>query len=167
MWYVIQVKTGDENKIITLCKKSLMKESEEVFTPTRVITKRIKGIDMSVETLLFPGYCFFITEDIEDLFFRLKAVKELTKILRMGDDFVPLTSKEETFISRLSGRNHRVEASTGYIEGDRVIITNGPIKGLEGLITKINRHKKCAVLKTELFGRSSEITVGLEIVEKR
>jgi transcriptional antiterminator NusG len=36
-----------------------------------------------------------------------------------------------------------------------------------GKVKKIDRHKRLAVLQVEFFGRLTDVTVGLEIVEKR
>ena len=57
--------------------------------------------------------------------------------------------------------------SKGLIVNDQVIIREGPLKGNEGLIKKIDRHKRRAYLELEMFGRTVETQVGLEIVEKR
>ena len=48
-----------------------------------------------------------------------------------------------------------------------MIIQTGPLKGNEGLIKKIDRHKRKAWLELNLLGRTVETQVGLEIVEKR
>ena len=166
MWYVIQVKSGNEHKIKSICEKCLKYENEDVFIPIKIVKKRFKGIDKEIQTKLFPGYIFFLTEDVDGLFFRLKRVKELTKILKTGDVFVPLTEQEEAFLKRLMNPEYKVEMSFGFIEGERVVITEGPVMGLEGMIKRIDRHKKQAVLKTEFFGKPTEIMVGLEIIDK-
>ena len=56
--------------------------------------------------------------------------------------------------------------SVGVIEKDKVKIQEGPLVGMEGLIKKIDRHKRQAVLEMEMFGRKVEMKVGVEIVEK-
>ena len=57
--------------------------------------------------------------------------------------------------------------SEGYIEGDKVRVTAGPLCGLEGLIKKIDRHKRTACLEFDMFGQTVSTSVGLEITEKR
>lgn len=42
----------------------------------------------------------------------------------------------------------------------------GPLQGMEGYIRKINRHKRKAWVSIEMFGRSVDMEVGLEIVKK-
>ena len=60
-----------------------------------------------------------------------------------------------------------MKMSEGIIEGDQIIVTRGPLCGKEGLIQKIDRHKRKAWLEMKMFGREQRVEVGLEIVEKR
>lgn len=59
-----------------------------------------------------------------------------------------------------------IKMSHGYIENDRIVITDRPMKDYEGTIKKINRHKRKSIIEVEFFGRNMEISVGLEIVRK-
>lgn len=59
-----------------------------------------------------------------------------------------------------------VAMSTGIIENDQVRILTGPLQGMEGYIRKINRHKRKAWVSIEMFGRSVDMEVGLEIIKK-
>jgi transcriptional antiterminator NusG len=56
--------------------------------------------------------------------------------------------------------------SKGIIEGDQIIVERGPLKGYEGFIKKIDRHKRIAFIDIELFNTITTIKVGLEIVSK-
>ena len=167
MWYVVQVISGQEHNIAEICKIKMLQENEEVVIPMYQRKKKIKGKYELCQAILFPGYVFFDTDEVEDLFYRLKDIKQLTRILRTGDDFTPLHEKEVAFLSQFGRKKHVVEMSVGYIEGDEVIITSGPMVDWTGKVKKIDRHKMIAVLEVEFFGRMTDVTVGLEIVEKR
>ena len=167
MWYVVQVIGGQEHNIARLCEVRLLQENEEVFIPMYQRKKKIKGKYELCEAILFPGYVFFETEEVEDLFFRLKGVQQLTRILQTGEDFTPLHETEVAFLRQFGKEEHVVEMSVGYIEGDEVVITNGPMEEWSGKVKRIDRHKMIAVLEIEFFGRMTDVTVGLEIVEKR
>ena len=65
-----------------------------------------------------------------------------------------------------SSENRTVEMSTGVVEGDDVIILNGPLMGHAGWIKKIDRHKRLAYLEVEMLGRTTTVKLGLEIVVK-
>lgn len=167
MWYVVQVMSGQEHSVAQLCEARLLQENEEVFVPMYQRKKKIKGKYEVCESILFPGYVFFDTEAVEDLFFRLKDVSQLTKILRTGEDFTPLHETEVAFLKQFGKKEHVVEMSVGYIEGEEVVITSGPMENWSGKVKRIDRHKMIAVLEIEFFGRMTDVTVGLEIVEKR
>ena len=149
MWYVIQVRTGKEEEIQLQCEKVIREEVlERCFIPRYEQMKRYQGKWHKEKKILFPGYVFLVSEDEEHLHFELKKVIGLTKLIGTGDEIV-------------------VGVSKGMIVDDKVIIQTGPLKGNEGLIKKIDRHKRKAWLELELFGRTVETQVGLEIVEKR
>lgn len=172
MWYVIQVMTGDEEKIALMCRKLIGTTDDEdgvlqsCFIPCTKRQRRYRGEWHMEQRPLCPGYVFLVSGRPEELFLQLKHVPGLTKLLGTGWEFVPLTEAEEEFLQRLGGDDTVVEMSTGVSENDRIIVKGGPLIGMEGYIKKIDRHKRIARLEVEMMGRVMEIQVGLEIVEK-
>ena len=79
---------------------------------------------------------------------------------------MPLTADERDWFLAFSDAAHVVRMSEGVIEGDTVKVTRGPLMGREGLIRKIDRHKRRAYLEVTMFGRTIPASVGLEIVRK-
>ena len=167
MWYVVQVRTGDELKISNRLKLEVKADGEDIFVPLFERRKCIRGEWTKVNTPLFPGYIFFQTNNVEDMYGRLKKINAFTRILMTGDVYTPISSEEERFIETLTGDDHIVETSVGVIEGDQIIIKRGPLYGLEGSIIKINRHKRIAIIRAEFMGGPREIKVGLEIIDKK
>ena len=167
MWYVVQVRTGDELKISSRLKLEIKTDDEDIFVPLFERRKCIRGEWTRVTTPLFPGYIFFQTNDVLDMYKRLKKIDAFTRILMTGDTYTPISSEEERFIETLTGDDHIVETSVGVIEGDQIIIKRGPLYGLEGSIIKINRHKRIAIIRAEFMGGPREIKVGLEIIDKK
>ena len=167
MWYVIQTQTGKES-IVKLTMENVI--SREAFEECRIIyyegKRKYKGIWHVEQRRMFPGYLFVITDHLEQLRSELFKIPRMTKLLRTGEDIVPLSSKEEEFIRRLSGDSSLVTMSYGIQEGDRVIIRQGSLKGMEYTIRKIDRHKRKAFIEVELLGASRLVEVGLEIVSK-
>lgn len=168
MWYVIQVRTDMEEETRKQCEKIIDKEIlEKSFIPMYEQERKYQGKWHRELRVLFPGYVFLVSEDKEKLFFELKRVIGLTKMLGTGETIVPLTTEEVNFLLSFGREEQVVEMSEGIIESDRVVITKGPLKGNKGLIKKINRHKRKAWLEIQMFGRTMEMQVGVEIVRKR
>lgn len=167
MWYVVQVRTGTEESIRIQCEKQM---SEEVlrrcFIPYYEESKRIRGRWTTLEKVLFPGYVFMITEKMEKLYDQLHGVIGLTKMIGTGREIVPLREEEIAFMQGIGGEKQVVEMSEGVIEKSRVRITSGPLVGMEGLIRKIDRHKRKAWLEVPMFGSVQTVQVGVEIVAK-
>lgn len=168
MWYVVQVRTGTEESIRIQCEKNLSEEVlERCFIPYYEERKRIRGEWTTQMKILFPGYVFMITEELEKLYDQLRNVIGLTKLIGTGREVVALREDEVGFLKKVGGEEQIVEMSEGIIEDAQVKITSGPLVGMEGCIRKIDRHKRKAWLEVEMFGRIQVVQVGLEIVAKR
>lgn len=168
MWYVLQVRTGTEENIRLQCRNNI---SEAVlsrcFIPYYEEKKRIRGEWRIQKKILFPGYVFVVTEQLDKLYEALKNIIGLTKLIRVGEKIVPLTSDEKNFLLGFGGKEQVARMSTGIIKGTKIIVTQGPLMGKEGYIRKVDRHKRKAWLEMKMFGRVQKIEVGLEIVEKK
>lgn len=166
-WYAVQVKTGKEQDTVDLCRKIVVDEILlESFIPRYERMKRYQGEWHKEQLPMFPGYIFLVTERVDELFRELKAVPELTKILGDGVMFIPIRDEEKALLLNLGNENHVTEMSSGYLVGERVVILSGPMKGIEGKIHKIDRHKRVAVLEVGMFGGCVDVRVGLEIVKR-
>lgn len=169
MWYVIQVFTGKEEQIVLQCRKRIAdpKIMSRCFLPRYMCKRRYEGAWNTEEKLLFPGYVFLVSDNGEELFLSLKKIDGLTKMIGTGQEIVPLSREEVGILQRLGGEEQLVETSTGIMVSDQIIVTDGPLQGMEGCIKKIDRHKRLAWIEVPLMGRILEARVGLEVVEKR
>ena len=167
MWYVIQVYTGRELEIAQQCRDRVAEEGEDVFVPLAERWTKIRGERTLITSRLFPGYVFIETERIEDFYTRLNRIYGMTKVLRTGDEMTPIQKEEEEYLRRLGGEEHVAKYSEGYIEGDKLVVTSGPLKDFEGNVKKILRHKRLVVMEVSLLGQTVEVTLGLGIVERR
>lgn len=168
-WYVVQVATGKEEAMCRLVERVADEGTlEECFTPRYETQKKVRGEWVSVRQVLFPGYLIAVTSNVEALCARLREVPEFARLLSVGETFAPLSDEDRAWIGAFTQRGSRtVGMSMGVIEGDRVIVTSGPLVGQEALIKSINRRKSTAYLELEMFGRKLTTKVGLGIVARR
>lgn len=167
MWYVIQVYTGKELEIAQQCRDRVVEDGEDVFVPLAERWTKIRGERTLITSRLFPGYVFIETDRIEDFYKRLNRIYAMTKVLRTGDEMTPIQKEEEEYLRKLGGDEHLVKYSEGYIEGDKLVVTSGPLKDFEGNVKKILRHKRLVVMEVSLLGQTVEVTLGLGVVEKK
>lgn len=166
-WYVMQVRGGTEHQIQLQCRKQIPGSIlEECFIPVYEEKKRLGGEWKLQKKILFPGYVFAVTEEPKCLIEELRKVSGYTRVIGTGNEIVPLSEEEVTFLEEMGGKDQVVQMSEGVIENEKVIVRSGPLRGKEGYIRKIDRHKRKAILEVEMFGRLQRVEVGLEIVSK-
>lgn len=172
MWYAVWTRTGQEIKLLELCKQRIQQQETDAapfqscFVPKYERAWRNKGRWEKREEILFPGYLFFVTQNPDRLFELLKEIPEFTKLLGDEDGPIPLYEHEVKFLQKYTNKEHVLEMSTGEMIGDKLAVMTGPLKDYEGKIVHIDRHRRLVVLEMEFFGRVVNMTVGMEIVKR-
>ena len=167
MWYVMQVRAGTEENIRCQCQRLISSDIlEHCFIPHYQQKKRFRSKWHIQEAVLFPGYVFLITPDLEMLIESLRKISGIIRLLGTGGESLPLSEEEVDLLLKLGKEEQLVTMSTGIIENDRVRILNGPLQGMEDCIRKIDRHKRKARIAVEMFGRNIDMEIGLEIIAK-
>lgn len=166
-WYVIQVQSKSEHRLCSKIKDRVSKELysdcfvpqvEYLFKKDGIFEKRIKP--------LFPGYVFVITNNIRDFYDSLKRINGFKKLLTDGEDFSPIRQEEADFIAGITDKDRNISLSEGYIVNSKIVVTSGPLLGREGIIKKIDRHKRLAFIEFDFMGQPQLIKIPLEIVSK-
>ena len=176
-WYVVQVETRRERiaarAITYACAGATVGDAagrqqpllEECFSPSFTHRMRVKGVWKDVDKTLLPGYVIAVTTDPDRLRRRLWRTIELTKLLYMGEAFVPLRDDERAWIDRWTTYGDRVNPiSIAYRKGDQIVVTDGPLKGHEGMITRIIRKRCLAQVELHVNGKKVTTEVGLAVV---
>lgn len=89
-------------------------------------------------------------------------------MLMQGGRFIPLGRDEVELIDGFTRTGTRcVPMSVAVKEGDRVVVSEGPLKGHEALITEMNRHKSLAYLELDICGRRVRTRVGLGVLSAK
>ena len=171
MYYVIQVKTGKEQKAIDDINKNRPdEESFDVFAPYRKIIKKFKGVEKECIERCFPGYIFVETDNVKDLFRQLYFTPGFQKLLGREegtDNFVPLDQDESRMVDILYSKNNNRITEISNIEvkeGETIRVLDGPLMGLETKIKKVNLHKRNVTIEYMMCGRLVSSNVGINII---
>lgn len=160
--FVVQVIGGQEDQAAALIAKIAQGAVEDCFVPKREVAHRKSGQWHRILEKLFPGYVFVRTSAPEQVREVLGRVPAFTRMLTSaGDTCLPLTADEVAWINATTNVDtHVMKMSKGVIEGDRVMVTRGPLKGHEALIARIDRHKRLAWVDMDMFGRQKRFELG-------
>ena len=176
-WYVFYVRTGKENRVVQdiarfADTKGLTAEAIEPFCPLTETYYRTGGVKRYQKRPLFASYVFVETrlgpkEFISEFGSFVYSSQDIIRLLSSGKDNITLPDCERERLEFLLKGKRCVERSVGFINGDTVTITAGPLMSCEGMITYINRHNRYADIELNMFGGKTKARVALEIVEKR
>ncbi len=166
-WYAVQVRTGSEKQ---LCEKIIQTVDAQLYTQCFVpfaeyLVKRDSVYQKRIRPL-FPGYFFIITDQIEQVAAQITKIAQFKRILKSDNIFTPIEQEEADLIAGLYDEEYLVRISKGIIVDSRVIILSGPFQGREGMIRKIDRHRRTGLVEMSMMGRPLQVQIPLEIVEK-
>ena len=164
-WYVLFVQTGKEDFMAARCRELI---SPELLTGAFVLRFQkmfqIRSAWTVKEAVLFPGYVFLETNDITSVRKELRRIPFFKSLLGRDEDQIhPIYLAEKTRLLQFLNKDHVIETSTGYKEGDHIEITAGPLVGHLAEIKRINRHKRTATVEVELAGKKVKMELGLEL----
>jgi len=172
-WYVLFVYNGKENKVVEALNSHFKGEELFPFVPKKDKWFIGKGKKIKEKKLFFPGYVFIETTLNAKEFIRftkhfIETSHDIIRLLHNSDDRndIAVKDRERKAWVYLLGDNKCVEESVGFIENDKVFIEYGPLRGLEGTIKKINRHKREAYIEVEIMGRRMKMSVAVQIIKK-
>ena len=174
-WVILFVRTGTEEELVVTLRNRLNAKEYFPFFPAKELPYKTKGIFRKVRMPLFPGYLFIKTAiEPQSIAGNLKAVlredddfpNDIFRLLHYGKDKnnVVVRESERIFWENLLDADFCIGESKGIIEGDRVRVVSGPLVGREGLIKRIDRHKRKAIIESEMMGSVHRVMVMLEVV---
>ena len=156
----------EEQKILTILRKNISPEAfHDIFILTYDRMRKYMGAWHLERQLLYPGNIILETNNKANLLRELKNCREMNmqekQLSRMDE-------REEALLKRLCGENHHLEMSRGVITRGSTQVTEGPLKGMEHRIRRIDRHKRLASveLAEKPEAELGYIPAGLEITDK-
>lgn len=170
-WYVLFTRTGREHKVEILLKEWLNTNLFVPFIPLHEILFKISGVIKKEIKPLFPGYVFVESEASGKEFIKSMGSlryhsQDYIQIVRYSDTEIAMRESEKSMLQYLCNDDHCIESSSGIMVGDNICITDGPLKGREGILGKVNRHKRQAWIEIEIMGEIRLVSVALEIIDK-
>lgn len=168
--FVIQVLTHGEEKFIARANRiSLAGESlgGSLIWPRRDLEVKKAGKKSIKQEPLYPGYLFYQAETVEPRDRQtLKRIPGFVRFLRNNQNIEPLSGEDKSLLKHFLSFGEVAQRSLVYFDEDNLIrIIQGPLKGLEGRIIKVNKRKKRAKVVLSLYNESFPIDLGFEVIE--
>ena len=145
---------GREDAVAGKCRQLLGSDLvEDCFVPKYERYMKREGAWRIVVHPMFSEYVFVSTRDVRAL---AKALGQLSfpapLVGRRGRTYAPLSPSVQAWLESVLDEAHVLRASEGRIEGGVLQVERGPLRGCEGRVRKINRHKRMAYLRFDEGG---------------
>jgi transcriptional antiterminator NusG len=169
-YYALQVKTRSEEKYIKLLKALHPDIRFPIYFPQRRIDIRRKGRITASTAAVFPGYVFVETGEEDDIvryqwFFRRTV--GFYRFLKSNQNITPLADRDlEAVLHFIKNVGPVAGISKAYFnEKSRIVVTEGPLMGLEGNIIKVDKRKGRAKIKLDLYDDSFSVDLAFEVID--
>ena len=152
-WYALQVQSGLASVASTVLRGKGYEEFLPVYCSRRRWSDRVKKIDLP----LFPGY-LFCKFDPQDRLVPVLTTPGVIGIVGAGRKPIPVPEEEIEAVRRvlLSGLAAQPWPFLGV--GSRIYIESGPLAGIEGIVTNVDKVYRLVVSVT-LLQRSVAVEI--------
>jgi len=161
-WYAVHTRSRFEQKVYD----GISGKSIEVFLPRIQVMSSRKDRRKKILVPLLPGYVFVHTAlDPEEYLNILKTVG-VVRLVGFKGKPVPARDEEINSLMILDGTDRTVQNRDYISKGDRVMIMEGPFRGLVGFYLRHKGRSDKVVVSIDLLQRSLEVEIEDWALEK-
>jgi transcription termination/antitermination protein NusG len=165
-WHALFVKTGEEDEIKRQIDKRLCGEDQfRLLVPKRRLRERKQGTWRYMLRNMFPGYVLVNGIMNAKTYYTLKEIPGLYFFLKDKNHLCEIQDDEIESILRMIGFDDTIGTSRGYMQGDKVHITQGPLVGFEAMIDSINKRKGRARVRMQFMGQPRLVDLDLSLID--
>ena len=167
-YYVVQVETRNEHKFVRIASQRVGEEVRRVLWPRRRLNIRRGGKTREELAAIFPGYVFIESEELtaQD-YWAIRRVPGFFRFLKSNHNVQPLSEQDQRLLVHFLSFGEIVDKSkVAFDENQRIEVLEGPLKGLEGRIVKVDKRKGRAKVKLDMYDESFLVDFGFESMQR-
>jgi transcriptional antiterminator NusG len=168
-YYAIQVKTRAEEKYLKLFYALHPEITIKTYFPRREIDIRRRQKIYHSVLGIFPGYIFIELDEEDNILkyqWAFRSTDGFFRFLKSNQNICVLQDRDlEVVIHFIKNVGPIAKKSKVYFdENSRIVVTEGPLMGLEGKIVKVDKRKGRAKIKLDLYDDSFAIDLAFEVI---
>ena len=162
-WYAIFVITGQEVRVKDRLDKLLEGETT-FFVPKRKLKERKAGVWRDVLKTIYPGYVLVCGEiqlcDVP----QINATNGVIRLLADENGPQKIFEKDIYVLEKLLNAEGIIDYSTAFIKDSKIVITDGPLVSMEGIVQSVDARKGRVKVKLRFFGEDRIVDLGIRLV---
>ncbi|GHC19540.1 transcription antitermination protein RfaH [Kushneria pakistanensis] len=154
-WYAVQCKAGESFR----AAEHLVNQGYTVFHPVMQREKRQRGRAGQAIEPLFPWYLFIQMNPLQDNWAPVRSTRGVIRLLAFGQS---PTAVPDALIDALRQQVREQPVESGeyrFSAGERIEVTEGPFKALEGLFVDGKGEERVIVL-LNILQKEHRVTLG-------
>lgn len=156
-WHALFVRSNQEKRVALFLENL----SVEHFLPCYVSVRQWKDRRVTLKMPLFPGYLFVRMQPREKM--KVQTVPQVVSLVGKKDS--PAVISDEEIAGIRAAVEHGQAEPHEYLEaGQRVVITEGVMLGMEGILMTV-RNRARVVVSLQSIGRAFVVEVGANCVQ--
>lgn len=161
-WYAIHTRSNFEQKV----HDGLVRKSVQVFMPRVQVLSRRRDRRKMILVPMIPGYVFVFSDLLPEEHLRIVQTAGVVRMVSFRGEPVPARDDEIASLMILDGTDRTVRNRAYMAKGDRVMIMEGPLKGLTGFYLRHRDRTNRVVVSVDLLHRSLEVEIEDWSLEK-
>lgn len=179
-WYVLRTAVGKETRVRQDVKRQakidgLEKQVGKIIMHRYPVKEFYRGEEKVLMRKAFPGYLICQLDYSPDVFHLVRDVRHVVGFL--GGDSAP-SPLSEAEVQRILAGTRKIDKENpppavyrlDFKVNHTVVVTGGPWKGMEGLVTDIDEERPGAEPKVtvavEILGRKTELVVNCTVCKR-
>jgi transcription termination/antitermination protein NusG len=161
-WYAVHTRSRFEQKVFD----GLQGKDIEVFLPRVQMMSRRKDRRQKIRVPMIPGYVFVQSILTPEEYYPIVQTPGVVRIIGTQGKPVPANQDEIDSLMILDDTDRTVQNREYMKKGDRVMVMEGPFKGLVGFYVHHKGKADRVVISIELLRRSLEVEIDDWALEK-
>ena len=161
-WYALHTRSHFEQKVYD----GLSRKSIEAFFPRIEVMSRRRDRRKMIFVPMLPGYVFVFSDLGPEKHLEILKTAGVVRIVGFKGKPLPAREEEISSLMILDGTNRTVQSRDYVKKGDRVMIMEGPLKGLVGFYMRHKGQSDKVIVSVELLQRSLSVEIEDWALEK-
>ncbi len=159
-WIAVYTKPRHEKSVMN----ELIKKDFEVYLP--LLKERRKWSDRKkwVEFPIFKSYLFVFTN--LNNFIPVLQTPGIVKVVRFGEKIATLSEKSIEHIRLMIEGGYNPTPTDYFIKGEPVFVKEGPLKGLEGEVIRLDGNDRL-ILRIDIIQHSISVKINRAFLSKQ
>lgn len=155
-WYAIWTRSHSEQMVAD----QLLVKGLHIFLPKINVWSRRGGLRHVIQIPMFSGYVFLNASVDKKTYIEVIKARGVVRLLgQRWDQLSAISNSEIEWLQKVVNAGLDVAPHSYLREGQRVRITGGPLRGVEGLLVENKLQKGILVLSVDLLQRSVAVQI--------